>query len=120
LVDSIREVDAQGRPVSVRRIPAKEVRKLDVSAGSLRSIVKAMEMVMEPGGTAWRCGIPGVRVAGKTGTAEVRYQGAIANNAWFVGFAPIENPTIAVCVFIEHGGHGGDAAAPIARKILAK
>jgi penicillin-binding protein 2 len=40
------------------------------------------------------------------------------DHAWFVAFAPYEKPEIAISVIIEHGGHGGDTAAPIARKIL--
>ena len=42
------------------------------------------------------------------------------DHAWFTSFAPAENPEIAVTVLVEHGGHGGSAAAPIAKKILAK
>jgi hypothetical protein len=71
-------------------------------------------------------------VGGKTGTAQVvrlehtehlkehevpiRYR----DHAWFVSFAPVESPEIAVAVLSEHGGHGGSAAAPIAQKILAR
>ena len=40
------------------------------------------------------------------------------DNAWFVAFAPLESPQLAVAVLVEHGGHGGEAAAPIARKIF--
>ena len=40
------------------------------------------------------------------------------DHAWFVGYAPTEDPTIAFAVVVEHGGHGGQAAAPIARRVL--
>ena len=42
------------------------------------------------------------------------------DHAWFVAFAPVDNPEIAVAVFVEHGGHGGSAAAPIARNVIEK
>ena len=60
-------------------------------------------------------------MAGKSGTAQVKMRnGDIENNSWFIAYAPLEKPRIAICVFVEHGGHGGDTAGPIARKILAK
>jgi penicillin-binding protein 2 len=91
-------------------------RKVGVSQRTLSQIIKAMEAVMEPGGTGHASSIPGLRIAGKTGTAQ-RYNKK--DNAWYVGFAPVENPQIAICVFVEEGGHGGETAAPIARKLFA-
>lgn len=91
-------------------------RKTGVSQRTLSTIVNAMEAVMEPGGTGHASAIPGLRIAGKTGTAQ-RYNKK--DNAWYVGFAPVENPQIAICVFVEEGGHGGATAAPIARKLFA-
>jgi penicillin-binding protein 2 len=44
----------------------------------------------------------------------------IRDNAWFVGFAPREHPQIAFAVFVERGGHGGEAAAPIAQRVMLK
>ncbi len=89
-------------------------------------------VVEEPRGTGGRSRVRGVKVAGKTGTAQVvalkqtedqeddeipiRYR----DHAWFVAFAPAEAAEIVVVVLVEHGGHGGSAAAPIAQKILAK
>ena len=83
-----------------------------------------------PGGTAraMSVGAP-YRMAGKTGTAQVVNRRAQAVNpkslplhqrhrALFVGYAPAENPTIAVAVMVEGGGYGGSTAAPIARKIF--
>ena len=69
-------------------------------------------------------------MAGKTGTAQkVSRKGNVSANphslplnlrhqAWFIGYAPAEDPTIAVAVMVEHGGYGGTAAAPIARKLF--
>lgn len=72
-------------------------------------------------GTGVNAQIPGIRVAGKTGTA----QNAVgqAPHSWFVGFAPADNPRVAVCVFVENSGgdlngQGGTIAAPIARTVM--
>lgn len=89
-------------------------------------------MVNEKRGTGWRARLKQIKVAGKTGTAqvvrlkkgpkseedeeEILYKHR--DHAWFVGYAPFENPEIAVAVIVEHGGHGGSAAAPIVRKII--
>ena len=68
-------------------------------------------------GTGTSAAIPGVPVAGKTGTAEV--QGGAANQAWFIAFAPADDPQVAIAVVIEETqGFGGDEAAPIARQVL--
>lgn len=68
-------------------------------------------------GTGKNAAISGVTVAGKTGTAETG--AGMSDHSWFIGFAPAENPTIAVAVVLEHGGAGGGAsAAPIAREVI--
>lgn len=67
-------------------------------------------------GTGTAAQIPGVSVAGKTGTAE--NQPGQPTHAWFIGFAPAQNPQVAVAVFVEHGGVGGVTAAPIARQVM--
>lgn len=66
-------------------------------------------------GTGQQCKIPGLRVAGKTGTAQNPHG---KDHAWFVAFAPVDKPTIAVAVLVEHGVHGATTAAPIARKMI--
>jgi penicillin-binding protein 2 len=89
-------------------------------------------VVEEPGGTGGRARVPGVRVAGKTGTAQVvqlqhtegmsesqipiRYR----DHAWFGAFAPADAPEIAVGVFVEHGLHGSTGAGPVVQRILAR
>lgn len=72
------------------------------------------------GGTGVRAQIPGVAVAGKTGTAEVDVEGVRRNHAWFICFAPAEAPKVAVAVVSEYGGVGGRVAAPLARAILER
>lgn len=70
------------------------------------------------GGTGVAAQIPGVPVAGKTGTAEVSVNGTIMNHAWFICFAPADKPRVAVAVVSDLGGIGGEVAAPLARAIL--
>jgi peptidoglycan glycosyltransferase len=67
-------------------------------------------------GTATAAALEGIQVAGKTGTAE---KGDGTNLAWFIGFAPAEDPTIAVAVVIEDTqSTGGEAAAPLAAAVI--
>lgn len=72
-----------------------------------------VKVVSEGTGTAAR--VPGMRVAGKTGTAQNPHGD---DHALFVCYAPAENPTIAMAVVIENSGHGGSVAAPIAGAVL--
>jgi penicillin-binding protein 2 len=83
-------------------------------------------------GTGKAARLKDITVAGKTGTAQVvtmeKYKEVDEedvkykhrDHAWFTSFAPAENPEIAVTVLVEHGGHGGSAAAPVAKKILER
>jgi penicillin-binding protein 2 len=104
-----------------------------VDPAHLARVADALEAVVaEEGGTARRARVPGVRVAGKTGTAQVvRLKHTedleedevpihFRDHAWFVGFAPFEAPEIVVAALVEHGGHGGSAAAPVVQRVLAK
>jgi penicillin-binding protein 2 len=81
-------------------------------------------VVNEPKGTAFKVHSKDIEVAGKTGTAQVHGRHADASgwdagdHAWFVGFAPAGRPRIAFAVLVEHGGHGGEVAAPIAMEIV--
>ncbi|MBO3746014.1 penicillin-binding protein 2 [Streptosporangiaceae bacterium NEAU-GS5] len=91
-----------------------------VSPEVAEQLTRMMVSVVERG-TATGARIPGVSVAGKTGTAE-NAPGRPAH-AWFIAFAPVEDPKIAVCVFVESGSAGNDAtggavAAPIARDVI--
>jgi penicillin-binding protein A len=81
-----------------------------------KQVGEMMSKVVEEG-TATAAALEGVRVAGKTGTAEVANR--TANQAWFIAFAPVEKPKIAIAVTIERTqGQGGTVAAPIAKQVL--
>ena len=74
-------------------------------------------VVADPRGTGYRrVRLPGISIAGKTGTAEVG--GGRVDHAWFVGYVPVEAPRVAFCVVLEHGGSGGRVAGPIARQLV--
>jgi penicillin-binding protein 2 len=76
--------------------------------------------VVNEGGTGTAARVPGLEVAGKTGTAQsvAKSAGRSQDHAWFVGFAPVHDPQVVVVVLVERGGMGGRVAAPIARQIL--
>jgi penicillin-binding protein A len=82
-------------------------------ATQLRTLMEAV--VTEGTGTA--AALPGVVVAGKTGTSEVGLN--TPTDAWFIAFAPADNPRVAVAVLVVGGGVGGEVAAPIAREVMA-
>ena len=78
--------------------------------------VRTMMIAVVRNGTGTAARIPGVTVAGKTGTGT--HTGA-PPDAWFVCFAPAEHPRLVVAVIVEDAGYGGAVAAPIARAIMA-
>ena len=88
-----------------------------VSRRTAQQVTALMEDVVV-GGTGSGARIAGVRVAGKTGTAEVDVDGKRKNHAWFIAFAPVEAPRVAVAVVAELGGIGGRVAAPLAGQTL--
>ncbi len=95
---------------------------IGLTPAQYEKIMKGMERVILAG-TGKLAGVKGVRVAGKTGTAQVMSKGRELTLAWFLGFAPIENPQIAVVVLVEgedpdDNYHGGTTAAPIANAVF--
>ena len=109
LVDQVRAPDLtvidQTRPTELSE---------PISASVADDLTEMMVSVVANGsGRAAR--ISGVEVAGKTGTAE----NAGPDHNWFIGFAPADDPQIAVAVFVRNGGGtGGDVSAPIARQVM--
>lgn len=110
IVDEIRDY----RGVVVRKT-APRVWQTPIDAATAAKMKTLMVDVVRDG-TGGEAQIDGVSVAGKTGTAEPSDKKR--THAWFVGFAPAENPQIAVAVLVEHGGVGGQAAAPLARDVI--
>jgi penicillin-binding protein 2 len=114
-----------------RLIASEPQYDLSINKAHLDLVKKAMVAVTQPGGTAVYAslGTP-YHIAGKTGTAQViamkqgeKYDEKLVDerhrdHAWFIAFAPAEEPRIALVVLAENGGHGGGTAAPIARKVL--
>lgn len=109
---------------------SSEVRPLpDFDPEHLQAVRDGMWSVVNDWGTGRRAKVADFDVCGKTGTVQTISRAALERlpqeersnfepNAWFVGFAPRDNPEIAVAVIIQRGGGGGSAAAPIAGRIL--
>ncbi len=109
-----RIVDAEGR--TVQRITPR-VQSVVMKPSTAAAVTTMMEAVVKEGtGTAAQ--IPGVPVAGKTGTAETQFGNAI-NNVWFIAFAPANDPKVAVAVTLKAvPGEGATFAAPVARAVI--
>jgi penicillin-binding protein 2 len=93
------------------------------------------DVVNSPGGTGHKAQLEGIEVAGKSGTAQVvgnqsanlesgededKIPYKYRDNGWFIAFAPKDHPQIAVACIIEHGGHGGSAAAPVIHDVMKR
>ena len=125
----VERIESPGGQVT-EEFPPRARRDVSVSADTLAFLRKALVgVVAEKVGTAHKVQSQKYEVAGKTGTAQVQqvarrkgedpplpYQ--LASHAWFAGFAPASKPRIAFAVIVEHGGHGADAAAPVAVEIV--
>lgn len=124
----LRVEDAEGR--TTEEIPPREAGRLPFQQTHLDAIRQGLRRVVAgPGGTGSAAEVWGYPVAGKTGTAQVvGMKGDEGSQDWipwekrdhalFVCFAPFEAPKIAISVVVEHGGHGGTTAAPIARAVV--
>jgi penicillin-binding protein 2 len=114
---------------SIEVYESKKTGTIPVSPETIDIIKKGFfGAVNEPGGTGWQARVDGEDVCGKTGTAQVISGSFVSkflpyelrDHAWFVCFAPLKNPEIAVVVLVEHGGFGGSTASPLAGSILKK
>ena len=109
-----RIIDPDGR--TVQQISAR-VQSVVMKPSTAAAVTSMMEAVVSEG-TGTQAQIPGVQVAGKTGTAETQV-GAAINNVWFIAFAPATNPRVAIAVTLEHvPGQGASFAAPVARQVM--
>src|SRR5215217_5577313 len=111
---------------NLQELPAVARGKVDAKPETFRLIKDALADVVKVG-TATRAKSPLVTIGGKTGTAQVAalrtgpekdIPKKFRDHAWFVAFAPVESPQIAVAVLAEHMGHGGSAAAPLAKEVI--
>ena len=112
-----------GRRMEPRLVREEPERGKRVVSSQTADIVTDLMIGVVTGGTGTAAALPGVTVAGKTGTAElVPTQGGAIDpentDAWFVAFAPAEDPQIAVAVMLVRAGQGGTTAAPVARAVL--
>jgi len=112
------------RPSLLKDVHPLIAGKVKLKPGTLATVKSGLSgVVNEHGGTGWAAKSSLTTIAGKTGTAQViaqknglqPSQERFRDHAWFVAFAPLEKPLIALSVLVEHGGHGGGAAAPIAK-----
>jgi penicillin-binding protein 2 len=88
-----------------------------ISAKTWELVKRGMYLVVHGANATGRAAqVPGITAAGKTGTAQNPHG---EDHAWFIGFAPFDDPQIAWCVFVENGGGGGANAAPIAKGIIS-
>ena len=102
--------------------------RLGASRANLEAVRQSLVGVVN-NGTGKTARMAHIQVAGKTGTAQVvaldrdnpkrKRERRMEDHAWFVAYAPADDPRIAVAVLVEHGGHGGDEAAPLARRVIS-
>jgi penicillin-binding protein 2 len=118
--------DAQGN--LVHALTPEPLGEVGVDAANLALIRQGMREAVTMG-TAWLARLPGLTVAGKTGTAEypgvdeqgnlmLDAKGHLPTHAWFTAFAPYEEPEVTLVVFLEGGGEGSQMAVPVAAEIL--
>src|SRR5581483_736016 len=115
----VKEVtDAEGHVV--KAFPPSPIRTVDVNPAHLRTITQGMEAGFE-GVLLKEFRVPGLRVAGKTGTGEYEgpldSSGNLPTHGWFTAFAPADNPQIVIAVFVEKGS-GSKSAAPIGMRFI--
>ena len=114
-----------------REYQSEVMRRLEANPYHINMVRRSLERaVNDPRrATGYRAAVPMGKVAGKTGTAQVKtivrghqkqkeQRWRDRDHAWFAGFAPYESPRLSIVVFLEHGGSGGKDAAPIARRVI--
>ncbi len=117
LVREIRDVSNE-KPIVTHRLEKKVRMNVGMSQENRNAVVEGMRRVVQERGTGSGIAIPGLVIAGKTGTAERVEHHTTVNDSFFVCFAPVDKPKIAIVVMVERGGMGAATAAPIARRLL--
>ncbi|MBV8773797.1 MAG: penicillin-binding protein 2, partial [Deltaproteobacteria bacterium] len=126
----VKEIDAlDGTPVKV--FPPVVRSRVHINPAVLEEVRSGMVgVVNSPDGTAHAARLDDVIVAGKTGTAQVikEAQGVrlkenqgpekYRDHGWFMAFAPVDHPRIAIACIIEHAGHGGSSAGPVVKAVM--
>ena len=115
-----RVVGATRSAEGVRRLPPTVASRIPAGSDAMAVVADALRIAADPGGTAVDGEPEGMVIAGKTGTAEfgiAHADGTYDTHAWYLGWAPYEDPEVAVVVYLEHG-IGSRHAAPVAREIL--
>ncbi len=115
------------KPILLKEEKPVISKKIKLNPETIKEVKNALlGVVYENGGTGWAARSQITKISGKTGTAQVismrsgirRAAESFRDHAWFVAYAPEERPEIALAVLVEHGGHGGAAAAPIAKRAI--
>lgn len=122
----VEKVESPAGEILYRAQPEVQSR-LGASPATLEAVRQSLVGVVNDG-TAKAARLPNIQVAGKTGTAQVvaidrdnpkkKRSRRMQDHAWFVAYAPAADPQVAVAVLVEHGGHGGEDAAPLARRVI--
>jgi cell division protein FtsI/penicillin-binding protein 2 len=115
----VQRIERPGRGV-VWNDPGKVMGHVELSPVIWEFLRRSLWAVVNEGGTGGGARLPGLDVAGKTGTAQMIAKSRAdkgQDHAWFASFAPANDPEVVVIVMSEGGGKGGQVAAPIARKI---
>lgn len=115
------------KPLLIKDGIPQSMGKINIKPENLEFMKEALYgVVNDKGGTGWAAKSNLINIGGKTGTAQVvgirktsaQLPKKFRDHAWFIAFAPTEKPEIALSVLVEHGGHGGVSAAPIAKKAI--
>ena len=125
VVKMIEKVNPDGQ-VERLQVASEVLHKVTLAPRALETVKLGLwKVVNEEGGTGGNARIEGLNVSGKTGTVQVIAQHGwvkteglpykYKDHAWFASYAPKDNPQMVVVVFVEHGGHGGVDAAPLAK-----
>lgn len=125
LLDAV--LNSDGQVVDVAHFEKNQVTGIDKQ--NYEFVKNALWSVVNEGGTGTKAKLDGYDVCGKTGTVQVvgyekggglakKEKAKFGDHAWFIAFAPRSDPQVALAIFVEHGGHGADAAAPIAKEMF--
>lgn len=127
LLDAV--LNSDGKVMDVAHYEKQQVTGIDRK--NYEVVKDALWSVVNENGTGGKARLDGYDVCGKTGTVQVvgyekggelakKQKAKFGDHAWFIAFAPKSDPQVALAIFVEHGGHGADAAAPIAKEMFAE